>query len=87
VRVGERLTTNQPTKNQALLPSLSTHPLVTNVHKKILPGAGGVFLIRGKQEVEVPAGGEAMVCREAAAGMSRGQGGATRGDATTSWGK
>ncbi len=81
------LTARQPTKNQALLPSLSTHLLVSGVQKKSLLGVGGVFLTRGKWEVKVLAQGEATARGEAAAGASRGGGGATRGDATTSWGK
>ncbi len=57
---GGWLTAHQPTKNQALIPSLSTHLLVPGIQKKSLPGAGGVFLItRGKQEVEALAQGEA----------------------------
>jgi hypothetical protein len=57
------------------------------VQKKILLGVGGVFLIRGKWEVEEPAQGETTAHQEAAAGASRGQNGATRDDATTSRGK
>ncbi len=60
VGAGGWLIEHQPTKNQALLPSLSTHPLASSVQKKSLLGAGGVSLIRGKQEVEAPAQGEAM---------------------------
>jgi hypothetical protein len=48
---------------------------------------GGFVLARGAQEVEVPAQGEAKAHQEAAAGTSRGGGGTTRGDATTSQGK
>ncbi len=35
-----------------MLPSSSTHLLVPSVQKESLPGAGGVFLTRGKREVE-----------------------------------
>ncbi len=42
-----------PTKNQATLPSSSTHPQASSVQKKSLPGAGGVFLAKGKRELEV----------------------------------
>ncbi len=42
-----------PTKNQAKLPSLSTHPQASSVQKKSLPGAGGVFLAKGERELEV----------------------------------
>ncbi len=55
---GGWLTAHQPTKNQALIPSLSTHPLAPGIQKKSLPGAGGVFLTRGEQEVEALARGE-----------------------------
>jgi hypothetical protein len=34
--------------------------LVPGIEEKILLGVGGVFLIRGKWEVEVPVGDEAM---------------------------
>jgi hypothetical protein len=78
--------THQP-KNQAFLPSSSTHPLALGIQKKILPGAGGVFLIRGKLEVKVPVQSETTAHQEAAAGASRSQGSATRDDATTSRGK
>ncbi len=44
---------------------------------------GGVFLARGKWEIKVPAQGETIAHQGAAAGMSRGQGSVTRGDATT----
>ncbi len=57
---GGWLTAHQPTKNQAMLPSLSTHSLVPGIQKKSLPGAGGVFLTRGEWEVEAPAQVEAM---------------------------
>jgi hypothetical protein len=51
-----------PTKNQATLPSLSTHPLVSSVQKNSLPGVGGVFLTKGERELEVAetVGREAM---------------------------
>ncbi len=84
---GGRLTAQQPTKNQAMLPSLSTHPLASSVQKKSLPGAGRVFSTKGKRELEVPTQGEAMMHGEAAVGVLSGRGGATRGDATTSQGK
>ena len=42
-----------PTKNQATLPSSSTHPQASSVQKKSLPGAGGVFLAKGERELEV----------------------------------
>ncbi len=61
---GGWLTAHQPIKIQAMLLSLSVHPLAPSVQKKSLPGAGGVFLIRGKQEVEALAQGEAMVHQE-----------------------
>jgi hypothetical protein len=49
--------TNQKTKHCShLCPLIHWHP----ASKKSLPGVGGVFLTRGKWEVEVPAGGEAM---------------------------
>jgi hypothetical protein len=35
-----------------MLPSSFTHPLVLGLQKKSLPGVGGVFLTRGKREVE-----------------------------------
>jgi hypothetical protein len=57
--VAHRLT-HQPTKNKAMLPSLSTHPLAPGVQKKSLPGAGGAFLTRVKWEVEALTRGEAM---------------------------
>jgi hypothetical protein len=60
-------------------PIFTTHPLAPGIQKKCLPGAGGVFLTRGKQEVK------ALAKVEAAA--PRGRGGVTRGDATTSQGK
>jgi hypothetical protein len=52
-------TAHQLTKNQALIPSSSTHLLVPSVQKKSLLGAGGAFLTRDKQEVKVLAQGEA----------------------------
>ncbi len=58
--------TNRP-KTKASLPSLSTHPPASCVRKKILPGAGGFFLTRGKREFEAPAQGEATARREAGA--------------------
>ncbi len=61
---GGWLTAHQPTKNQAMLPSLFTHPLAPGVQKKSLPGAGGVFLTRGEWEVEEPARGKAMARQE-----------------------
>ncbi len=61
-----------PTKSQAFLPSSSTHPSVPGVQKKSLPGAGWVFLTRGKREVKAPARCEATACREAAGGALRG---------------
>ncbi len=79
VGAGGWLTAHQLTKNQALLLSLSTHPLVSGIQKKSLPGVGEVFLRSGKQEVDVPAQGEALGHLEAAAGGSRGGGSATRG--------
>jgi hypothetical protein len=85
-RRGGQLTAHQPTKNQALLPSLF-NLLVSSVQKKSLPGAGGVFLTRGEREVVAPAQGEETVCQEAGTGASRGRGGAMRGVATTSPGK
>jgi hypothetical protein len=65
-----------------MLSSLSTYPLVSSTQKKSLSGAGGVFLTKGKRELEAPTRGEAMTHREAAAGTLSGRGGATRGDAT-----
>jgi hypothetical protein len=59
VGAGGWLTAHQLTKSQALLPSLSTHPLVSSVQKKSLPGVGGLFLTRGKWEVKVLVQGEA----------------------------
>jgi hypothetical protein len=53
------LTAHQLTKNQALLPSLSTHPLAPGIQKKSLLGAGGVFLSRDKKKVEALARGKA----------------------------
>jgi hypothetical protein len=87
--VGERgwLTAHQPTKNQSMLPSLSTHPLASSVQKKSLPGLGRVFLAKSEWELEAPVGGEVTVHQEMAAETSRCRGGATRGDATTSRGK
>ncbi len=61
---GGGLTAHQPTENQAMLPSLSTHPLAPGIQKKSLPGAGGVLLTRDKWEVEAPAQGEAMAHQE-----------------------
>ncbi len=61
---GGWFTAHQPTRNQAVLPSLSTHPMAPGVQKKSLPGAGGVFLARGKWEVEAPAQGETTVHQE-----------------------
>jgi hypothetical protein len=58
-QAGGWLTAHQPTKNQVLFPSLSTHPLAPGVQKKSLPGAGGVFLTRGKREVKAPVQSEA----------------------------
>ncbi len=84
---GGWLTAHQLTKNQAMLPSLSTHPLASSVQKKSLQGVGGVFLTKGEWELEVPAQGEATVRLELAASASRSRGGVTRGDATTSLGK
>jgi hypothetical protein len=40
----------------------STHPLVSGIQKKSLPGKGGVFLTRGKREVEVQALGDVTAC-------------------------
>ncbi len=37
---GEWLTAHQPTKKQAMLPSLSTHPLASSIQKKSLMGVG-----------------------------------------------
>ncbi len=54
----------QPTKNQAMFPLLSTHPLAPGIQKKSLPGAGGVFLTRGEWEVEALVRGEAMAHQE-----------------------
>jgi hypothetical protein len=84
---GGRLTAHQPTKNQAMLPSLSTHPLASSIKKKRLRGVGGVFRTKSKWELEAPARDEATAHQEAAAGASRGRGSAMRGDATTSQGK
>ncbi len=70
-----------------MLPSLSTHPLASSVQEKSLLGAGGVFLSKGKRELEAPTRGEAVMRWEAAAGALSGRGGATRGNATTSRGK
>ncbi len=61
---GEWLTAHQPTKSQAMLPSLSTHPLAPSIQKKSLLGVGEVFLTRGKWEVEVQARGEATARQE-----------------------
>ncbi len=61
---GGWLTAHQPTKNQAMLPSLSTHPLAPSVQEKSLRGAGAVFLTRCEQKVEAPAQGEAMARQE-----------------------
>jgi hypothetical protein len=84
---GGWLTAHQPTKNQAILPSSSTHPLAPSAQKKSLPGVGRVFLTKGERKLEASMGGEAMTHREAAGGVLSGRGGATRGDATTSRGK
>jgi hypothetical protein len=64
--VAHSTSTNQ--KNQVLLPSLSTYPLAPSIQKKSVPGAGDVFLTRGKQEVEAPVQGEVMVHQEVVAG-------------------
>ncbi len=71
------LTAHQPTKNQAVLPSWSTDPLASGVQKKSLPGAGGVFLTRGEQEIKAQARGEATAHQEVETGALRGRGGAT----------
>jgi hypothetical protein len=34
-----------------MIPSLSTHPLVSSIQKKNLQGVGGVFLTKGKWEL------------------------------------
>jgi hypothetical protein len=44
-------------------------------------------LTKRERELEVPMQGEAMTCREVAAGALSGRGGAKREDVTTSWGK
>jgi hypothetical protein len=70
-----------------MLPSLSTHPLASIIQKKSLTWAGGLFLTKGKRELEVLMQGEAMTRQEAAAGALSSRGGAKRGNATTSRGK
>jgi hypothetical protein len=66
-----------------MLPSLSTHPLVSSIQKKSLLGVGGVFLTKGKRELEAPTQGEAMTRRKVAAGVLSGRGDTARSDATT----
>ncbi len=61
--------------------------MAPDVQNISLPGAGGVFLERDKREFEMPAQSEMTACQEVAAATSRGLGGVTRDDATTSRGK